>query len=119
MVLGVGYTIAQGFGWEWSQDKKPAQAARYNLVMIIFLLLALVIGFIGPDPLQLALLASTIIALFLPLSLLPFLVIMNNRDYLGTNTNKAWTNLALLVILMLSFGVAVVSLPLEILSGGG
>ncbi|MDQ6661267.1 MAG: divalent metal cation transporter, partial [Chloroflexota bacterium] len=119
VLLGVSYFIAQGFGWEWSENKKPAQAARFNLVIIIFLLVAVIIGLLGIDPLQLALFASTVIALFLPISLLPFLVIMNTPQYLGDKTNGRFTNIAILCILIIAFVVAIVSIPLEILSGGG
>ena len=116
MVLAVSYNIAQGFGWEWGENKKPVEAPRFNLVLLIFLLIAVMIGLLGMDPLQLALLASTVIALFLPFSLSPFLVIMNDGDYLGDKTNGRFTNIAMIVILIIAFLVAIVSLPLEILS---
>ncbi len=117
--LAVSYNIAQGFGWEWGENKKPVDAPRFNLVLLIFLLIAVGIGLLGMDPLQLALLASTVIALFLPFSLFPFLVIMNDRDYLGSKTNGRFTNIAMIVILLMAFLVAIVSLPLVIVSGGG
>ncbi|HJT58215.1 MAG TPA: divalent metal cation transporter [Ktedonobacteraceae bacterium] len=119
VVLGVSYNVAQGFGWEWGEGKKPVEAARFNLVLTIFLVVALVIGSIGIDPLQLALFASTIIALFLPISLSPFLILMNDRQYLGDKTNGRFTNIAIVCILIIAFIVALVSLPLEIFSGGG
>ena len=119
VVLGVSYNIAQGFGWEWGENKKPVEAARFNLVLLIFLLVAVAISLLGIDPLQLALFASTVIALFLPISLTPFLFIMNDRDYLGDKTNGRLANIAIICILVMAFIVAVVSLPLEILSGGG
>ena len=119
VVLGVSYNIAQGFGWEWSEDKKPAEAARFNLVLTIFLLVAVAIGLLGKDPLQLALLASTVIALFLPISLSPLLIIMNDPRYLGEKTNGWLSNIAIVIILLIAFFVAVVSLPLEIVTGGG
>lgn len=119
VVLAVSYNIAQGFGWEWGENKKPVKAARFNLVIIIFLLIAVVISVLGIDPLQLALFASTVIALFLPISLFPFIVLMNDPQYLGTKTNKRWINIAVVSILIMAFIVAIVSIPLEILSGGG
>ena len=88
-------------------------------MLLIFLLVAVAIGLLGIDPLQLALLASTVIALFLPISLTPFLFIMNDSDYLGEQTNGRFANIAIICILIMAFGVAVVSLPLEILTGGG
>lgn len=119
VVLAISYNIAQGFGWEWSEDKKPVEAARFNVTLTVFLLIALGIGLLGMDPLQIALLASTVIALFLPFSLAPFLIIMNDRTYLGTKTNGRFANIAMIFVLMLAFVVAIVSIPLLILSGGG
>ena len=119
VVLAVSYNIAQGFGWEWGENKQPVKAARFNLTIIIFLLVAVVIGLIGLDPLHLALLASTVIALFLPISLFPFLVLMNDPQYLGNKVNGRLSNLAVILILIIAFVVALVSLPLEVLTGGG
>ena len=119
VVLAVSYNIAQGFGWEWGENKKPVEAARFNLVIVIFLLIAVAIGLIGIDPLQLALLGSTVIALFLPISLWPFLILMNDSQYLGEKTNGRLANIAIMCILVIAFVVAIVSIPLEILSGGG
>ena len=119
VVLAVSYNIAQGFGWEWGENKKPVKAARFNLVIILFLAVAVVIGLLGFDPLKMALFASTVIALFLPISLFPFLVLMNDPQYLGDKTNGRITNIAVVVILLIAFVVAIVSIPLELLSGGG
>ncbi|MFL5702013.1 MAG: NRAMP family divalent metal transporter [Ktedonobacteraceae bacterium] len=118
-VLALSYSVAQGFGWEWGENKKPVEAARFNLVIVVFLLIAFVIGSIGFDPLQLALFASTVIALFLPISLLPFLAIMNDSQYLGDKINGRWANIAVMAILLIAFIVAIVSIPLELLTGGG
>jgi Mn2+/Fe2+ NRAMP family transporter len=119
VLLGVSYLIAQGFGWEWSENKKPVGAARFNLVILLFLLVAIIISLFGMDPLQLALLASTVIALFLPISLSPFLVLMNDPQYLKDKVNNRISNIAVICILLIAFVVALISLPLEILTGGG
>ncbi len=119
VVLAVSYNVSQGFGWEWGQNQKPVQTARYHIFMIFFLLVAVIIGLIGIDPLQLALFASTVIALFLPISLSPFLFIMNDPAYLKDKTNGWFDNTAIILILLIAFAVAVVSIPLEIITGGG
>ena len=119
VVLAISYNIAQGFGWEWGENKKPIEAARFNLVMTIYLLIAVVIGLMGIDPLQLALLASTVIALFLPISLSPFLILMNDPQNLGNKTNGRFTNIGMTGVLVLAFLVALISLPLIIITGGG
>jgi Mn2+/Fe2+ NRAMP family transporter len=116
--MATSYNISQGFGWEWGEDKAPYDAPRFNLLMIIMLVAALVVAIIGSDPLTLALLGSAFTALVLPISLGPFLVLMNDRSYLGDKVNGKLSNFALVGVLVLAFVVAVVSMPLLILSGG-
>lgn len=116
--LSMGYNVAQGFGWEWGEEKVPARAPRFNTVMLLFLVGAFALSLIGLDPLQLALYGSAFTALVLPISLLPFLVLMNDPSYLGDRTNGRLSNLGLGLVLVIAFVVAVVSIPLLILSGG-
>ncbi len=116
--LSMGYNVAQGFGWEWGEEKLPSEAPRFNLVLIAYLLGAFAISMIGIDPLQLALLGSAFTALVLPISLAPFLVVMNDKDYLGDKRNGTVTNVATIGILVIAFVVAAVSIPLLLLSGG-
>jgi Mn2+/Fe2+ NRAMP family transporter len=116
--MATSYNVAQGFGWEWGEDKPPYDAPRFNLLLILMLLIALVVGILGGDPLTLALLGSAFTALVLPISLGPFLVLMNDRSYLGDKVNGKLSNIALVGVLILAFVVAVVSMPLLILSGG-
>jgi Mn2+/Fe2+ NRAMP family transporter len=115
--LAVGYNVSQGFGWEWGEEKLPAEAPRFNLVLIGYLLVALLIAIVGPDPLQLALLGSAFTALILPVALAPFLVLMNDREYLGKDVNGRFANIATIMIVALAFVVAAVSIPLLVLSG--
>lgn len=118
IVLSIGYNVAQGFGWEWGERKKPVEAPRFNLVLLLFLGGGFAIATFGIDPLQLALFGSAFTALTLPIALFPFLVLMNDREYLKDKVNKRWNNIAVIAVLGLAFVVAVVSLPLLILSGG-
>lgn len=118
VTLSMGYNVAQGFGWEWGEDEVPARAPRFNAVMLAFPLVALGLSIIGPDPLRLALYGSAFTALVLPISLVPFLVLMNDPAYLGDRTNGKLANIGLGAVLIIAFVVAVVSIPLLILSGG-
>ena len=118
LVLPLGFMLAQGLGWEWGQDKKPTEAPRYNLAMLIILVVAFGIGLIGLDPLTLALVASAVIALVLPVSLFPLLAIMNDEEYLQDKVNGRLSNIATVAIIVMASIVALVSLPLLFLSGG-
>jgi Mn2+/Fe2+ NRAMP family transporter len=119
VALAVPYMVAQGFGWELGENKRPVEAPRFNLVMIVFLLLATGVGLIGVDPLTLTIFGSALTALLLPVSLFPFVILMNDSDYLGDQTNRPAMNIATLTILGLAALVALVSMPLLLLTGGG
>jgi Mn2+/Fe2+ NRAMP family transporter len=118
ITLSMGYNVAQGFGWSWGEHMLPAQAPRFNLVMTLFLLFGLGIATIGVDPLQLALFGSAFTALVLPVSLFPFLVLLNDRDYMGDKVNPRWVNALVIAVLVIAFVIAVLSLPLLYFSGG-
>jgi Mn2+/Fe2+ NRAMP family transporter len=119
IVLSIGYHVAQDFGWEWGEEKKPVQAARFNLILTIYLIASFVLMLIVGDPLQLALVGSAVVALVLPVALVGFIILMNDRDYVGEQTNGAFSNFATIGVIAVAFVVAVVSLPLLFLSGGG
>ena len=118
-VLSLSFMTSQGLGWEWGQNRKPAQAPRFNLMIIVILLVAFVIGLTGLDPLQLALIGSALGALILPVSLLPLLVIMNDEAYLRDKVNGRFSNIAMVAIVLMASLVALVSIPLLFLSGEG
>jgi Mn2+/Fe2+ NRAMP family transporter len=117
--LALPYNVAQGFGWKWGKDHKPIEAPRFYLLVALFPIVGFAASLVGGDPSQLALLAATLMALFLPFSVVPFLVIMNDPAYLGDKTNHRFANLATFGVVLLAFVVAAVSIPLVVLSGGG
>jgi Mn2+/Fe2+ NRAMP family transporter len=117
--LAVPYEISQGFGWSVGKNKPKTQAARFNLLIVLVVLVGLGLGLLGMDPLQLTLYASAFTAVVLPLSLFPFLILMNDRDYLGRLVNGRVTNIVTIGILSLASLVALVTLPLTVLTGGG
>lgn len=118
ITLAMSYNISQGFGWSWGVDRPHRDAARFRLTMLLFLALAFCVGLLGLDPLTLTIYASAVTALVLPISLFPFLVVMNNPKYLGDRVNSRPGNLATVGVLVLAFVLAVVSIPLFIVTGG-
>ena len=46
--LSMGYNISQGFGWEWGEEKQPARAARFNVVMLGYVAVALALPPLPP-----------------------------------------------------------------------
>jgi hypothetical protein len=62
--------------------------------------------------------AATIMALFLPISLSGWPVIMHDPTYVGAKTKGRAATIALVGVLLMAFVVAAVLLPLMALSGG-
>ncbi|HEU4571734.1 MAG TPA: divalent metal cation transporter [Candidatus Limnocylindrales bacterium] len=119
VALAVAYDVSQGFGWQWGQEHLPVHAARFNTVLIAYVAIGTVGLLLAGDPLSLALVASAILALILPFALAPFLVLMNDADYVQDRQNGLLANAATVGVLAVAFIVAVASLPLLLLSGGG
>jgi Mn2+/Fe2+ NRAMP family transporter len=118
ITLAMSYNISQGFGWSWGVDRPHRDAARFRLTMLLFLLLAFCVGLLGLDPLTLTIYASAVTALVLPISLFPFIVVMNNPKYLGDRVNGRVGNVATVGVLLLAFVIAIVSIPLFVVTGG-
>jgi Mn2+/Fe2+ NRAMP family transporter len=72
---------------------------------------------LGVDPLKLTMFSMALTVLVLPLVVVPLLVIMNDKDYLGDRRNGRVTNTAVIVIIGLSFVLALVAIPLQIVGG--
>ena len=117
IALALAYQIAQGFGWNWGEDLAPSDDARFSLTYTITLVLATLLVLVGLDPLKLTTLSMALTAASLPVSIVPFLVLMNDKSYLGEHTNGWLGNLSILVISVLASVVALVSIPLEIAGG--
>ena len=117
IALALAYQVAQGFGWNWSEDVEPRADARFSLTYTITLALATLLVLVGLNPLKLTTLSMALTAASLPVSILPFLVLMNDKAYLGEHTNGWLGNLSILTVSVLASIVAIVSIPLEIAGG--
>jgi hypothetical protein len=51
IALDLTYIVAQTFGWDWGENQRPAEEARFALSYTIALLLATVPSLAGFDPL--------------------------------------------------------------------
>jgi Mn2+/Fe2+ NRAMP family transporter len=115
IALQIAYLVAQGFGWKWGENIKPAQAARFSLVYTVAALLAGLVIFTGIDPLKLTVFSMALTALSLPVTVVPLLIVMNDSDYLGENVNHWMANAAVLFVSVLACIVALVAIPLQII----
>ncbi|BAY47431.1 natural resistance-associated macrophage protein [Scytonema sp. HK-05] len=117
VTLDTAYIVAQAFGWNWGENLKPKDAARFSLVYTVFVFLASLLMAIGIDPLQLTLFSMAITAVILPPVILPFLVLMNDKLYVGKYRNGFLSNSVVIFTMVLAFVLAIAAIPLEIIGG--
>jgi Mn2+/Fe2+ NRAMP family transporter len=115
--LSTAYELAQGFGWNWGESLRPNQASRFALAYTVVLAVAVIPALIGVDPLKLTIFSMALTALILPPVVLPFLILMNDRRYLGSHQNGYVSNAVVVAIIALTFVLAVVAIPLQIVGG--
>jgi len=72
----------------------------------------------GVSPVRLTNIAMALTSATLPVAVLPFLFIMNDRSYMKDQRNGWLSNAVVLFTMALACVLAVVTIPLEISSGG-
>jgi Mn2+/Fe2+ NRAMP family transporter len=117
VTLAFAYMVAQGFGWNWGENLRPRDAARFSMTCTGTLLLAGIPVAFGLDPLRVTNLAMVLNAAMLPLAVMPFIVLMNDRAYVGDHVNGRLGNVFVLLVTALACVLALVSLPLELATG--
>jgi Mn2+/Fe2+ NRAMP family transporter len=115
--LAQAYLVAQGFGWNWSENAKPKSNPAFCLVYTISLLIAMIPIACGLDPLQVTIFSMAATALSLPFGVVPFLILMNDPTYVGEHRNGWISNAAVILIVALAFVLSIVTIPLQILGG--
>ncbi|MDQ0562524.1 Mn2+/Fe2+ NRAMP family transporter [Rhizobium mesoamericanum] len=115
--LAQAYIVAQGFGWNWSENAKPQNDPAFSLVYSGSLMIALIPILAGIDPLQITIFSMAITALSLPFGAVPFLVLMNDPIYVGEHGNGWVANAAVVFIIALAFILSIVTIPLQIFGG--
>jgi NRAMP (natural resistance-associated macrophage protein)-like metal ion transporter len=115
--LNLAYLFAQAFGWNGSKEVKPRAAARFTAVYSVALLVATIPILLGADALKLTMIAMMVTVLILPAVVFPFLVLMNDPQYVGTHVNHVLGNVVVVAVLGLGFLLALVVIPLQILGG--
>ncbi len=117
--LSSGYTLAQFFGWPWGKFRRPAEASRFHVAMIVCLLVGGGILATGVDPILVTELSVVFSAVALPLTYFPILVVANDPEYMGDAVNGRWRNGFGVFFLFIILIAAVAAIPLLIASGMG
>jgi Mn2+/Fe2+ NRAMP family transporter len=115
--LSIAYFFAQGFGWNWSEDLTPSRDARFCSTYTIIIMLAALPLLSGVDPIKVTVISMALTSATLPLAIVPFLFLMNDPIYLGRHRNGWVSNAVVGIIVLISFVLSLISIPLEIMGG--
>ena len=118
ITLEIAYLTAQGFGWNWSENQPPKAEARFAAAYTLTIILAALLTITGIDPLTLTIFSMALTAATLPVSIVPFLFLMNDYSYVRVYRNGWFSNAVVIAIISLAFVLAVVAIPLQIFGGG-
>jgi Mn2+/Fe2+ NRAMP family transporter len=118
ITLQIAYLTAQGFGWNWSENQRPLDEARFSFAYTVVILLGMLPSLVGLDPLTMTVFSMAATAATLPVSIVPFLFLMNDYSYMRVYRNSWFSNAVVLSIIALAFVLAVVTIPLQIFGGG-
>ncbi|MEN3326948.1 MAG: hypothetical protein V7638_1755 [Acidobacteriota bacterium] len=118
ITLEIAYFTAQGFGWNWSENQRPRDEARFAAAYTLTIIIAALITITGIDPLTITIFSMALTAATLPVSIVPFLFLMNDYSYVRVYRNGWFSNAVVIAIISLAFVLAVVSIPLQIFGGG-
>ena len=117
--LSSGYTLAQFFGWSWGKFRRPAEAARFHLSMIVCLLVGIAVLATGVDPVLVTEYSVVFSAIALPLTYLPILIVANDPQYMREHVNGRVVNVLGMVYLVIILVASIAAIPLMIVTGAG
>jgi Mn2+/Fe2+ NRAMP family transporter len=117
--LSCGYTVSQYFGWQWGKLVRPRDAARFHLVVLVSLFVAVVVGVTAIDPIKVTEYSIVLSAAALPLTYFPILVVANDRTYMGDEVNGPIKNGIATFYMVVLTVVALATIPLMIATKAG
>ena len=117
--LSGGYILAQFLGWTWGKFRRPAEAARFHVVMFVTIIVGSAVLFTGVDPILVTEYSVVFSAIALPLTYLPILIVANDAQYMGDETNGKVMNTLASVYLVVILIASLSAIPLMIVTGAG
>jgi NRAMP (natural resistance-associated macrophage protein)-like metal ion transporter len=116
IALDASYIFGQTFGWEWSENQRPGEEARFAVGYTMAVLVATTPSLLGVDPLKFTMFSMAVTVVVLPVLIGPLLVVMNDGQYLKQYTNGWIANVAVCTIIGLGFVLALIAIPLQLMA---
>jgi Mn2+/Fe2+ NRAMP family transporter len=118
LALSQAYLLAQGFGWEWSEDLRPERDSRFATVYTLAIILGALPAAFGVNALALTNVSMVLTSASLPFTVVPLIVLMNDREVMGKHCNGWLGNTVLVCISILSIGLFFAAVPVQLTGGG-
>jgi Mn2+/Fe2+ NRAMP family transporter len=117
IALAIAYMLAQGLGWPWSENMRPAADSRFSFTYTAVLLVAAIPIVLGVNVLGLTNISMVLTAASLPVTVVPMVVLMNDREVMGASVNRTVGNIALVALAVMSCVILLAAIPLQLLGG--
>jgi manganese transport protein len=118
-LFSTGYDLAQYFGWSYGKVQPPAQATRFVTTITALLLFSTALALTTVNPITVTIYAVVFSSVLLPFAFLPVLLVGNDRHVMGELANGRLSNTVGTLTLLFSVVVAVVAIPLLVLTKAG
>ncbi len=101
------YALSEAFGWQEGLERRPGQARAFYAVIIGSMITALILNYVGINPMHFLYLAAILNGLTAPILMFLVWLLARDADLMGTWRSKPWSHILLLGATML-----MISLPL-------
>ncbi|WP_207385319.1 NRAMP family divalent metal transporter [Legionella birminghamensis] len=109
----ISYMLSTLFEWKNGLDKPFSSARGFYLIILISLIIALLINFIGLNPIEALLMTAILYGVTAPVLILIILHIANNKKIMGRHTNGWKTNIIGILAFLLMTIAALLLIYLE------
>jgi NRAMP (natural resistance-associated macrophage protein)-like metal ion transporter len=118
LMASTSYAVAGTVGWPTGLSKKPWQAEGFYLIVTVTIVISVVVGLLGFNPLSLIFWANVLQGLLIPGLLIVLLLVANNRRVMGGERLGWPTNLGLALATLVTLAGAIL-LVYGLLTGQG
>ena len=93
MTTGAAYDLCQVLGWKHSLHARPSEAKKFYLTIVGFTALAMGMNFLGFNPMKALVFSGVVQGFSTPPLLLLIMLMTNNRQIMGKQTNGRGINI--------------------------
>jgi Mn2+/Fe2+ NRAMP family transporter len=97
---------------------RPSADSRFSVTYTVVILLAAIPVLLGVNILGLTNISMVLTAASLPVTVVPMILLMNDRDVMGKSVNGIVANVALVGLAVMACVILLAAIPLQLKGGG-